>query len=201
MDREFLKQTTRIHIPEIDEIEIHKTKYKMVKLIGKGQYGVVFLAVDTTHNQMVAIKMIEVYDPRKIETEIECLKKLQTFCKEYILCYIDSALMGLSEDFDGEIIDTDYFVIVTKFLENYISWTLFKKKYSKDKQMVQEKIKEALKFIHQQKISHGDIHGDNILVHPETLDVRFIDFGQCTLKPESFRYKQDEEDMGLLFEK
>ena len=207
MEREFLKQTTRINIPEVEDISMHGIKYKFVKVVGKGKNGVVYLAVDTKNNQMVAVKLIETYDDenkiKMIKNEMECLKKLQTSCKEFILCYLDSGLISITEDFDDEKIETDYYVIITKFLENYISWKLFKKKYPKgtaQHQEVDKKIREGLKHIHRQKISHGDLHHENILVHPETLDIRFIDFGQCEIDPVSTKYNQDEKDIEFMLD-
>ena len=48
----------------------------------------------------------------------------------------------------------------------------------------------ALTNIHRLGISHGDIHGGNIMVNPSTYEAAIIDFGQATLFPEKMTSKQ-----------
>jgi serine/threonine protein kinase len=150
--------------------------YKTNKILGEGKNAIIYLATDITNNRLVAMKAIEVQeDPIQIDfvkNEIACLKRLQEQCSKYVLCYIDSDIVTLKEN------DMSYYIIITKFLEDYITWKEFKKKY---KTNVKDKIKQALEFIHSKNIYHGDLHDDNIMIHPETLDVRIIDFGYCRL--------------------
>ncbi len=65
---------------------------------------------------------------------------------------------------------------------------MFKKypKTLKERIEVAKNIRDGLKHIHEQKITHGDI-----LVHHETLDIRFIDFGFCKVLPIDKYYKND----------
>jgi serine/threonine protein kinase len=202
--RDFLKQTIRINVPEVKEITIHKIHYKINSIIGIGMNGSVFLATDTTNNRLVAMKWIEVEDDmehvKEIENELECLRRLQKNCDQYVLCYIDSDIVSIEEDIDDNIF-TNYYVIITKFLEGYITWKSFKKKYlegSKERKRALENIEEGLRTIHEKKIAHGDVHSENVLIHPDTLDIRWIDFGACQIDPTPSMLRQDLENASNL---
>jgi len=203
MKRAFLKQTIRINVPDVQEVTIHKVHYKINSIIGIGMNGSVFLATDTTNNRLVAMKWIEVQDDlehvKEIENELECLRRLQKHCNQYILCYIDSDIVTIEENInDDKTIYTNYYVIITKFLEGYITWKLFKKKYperSKERKEALENIQQGLRSIHGKKIAHGDVHSENVLIHPETLDIRWIDFGRCIIDPSPSILEQDLENL------
>lgn len=201
MERHFLNQTIQIPVFEITEVTIHKVHYKTNKIIGQGKNGTVYLATDTTNNRLVALKVIEIDDDKehiqRIENEMKCLKRLQEHCGQYVLCYIDSDVITINQEYDDDVIETNYYVIVTQFLENYITWSQFNKKYQ-DKNLrdqVKKKIREAIEYIHNKNIYHGDIHYDNVLIHPDTFDVRIIDFGYCKLEPQPKFYQIDKSNL------
>jgi RIO-like serine/threonine protein kinase len=47
--------------------------------------------------------------------------------------------------------------------------------------LIYENIIKLIKRLHRLKISHGDLHGGNILVNPRTGKVYFIDFGKAVI--------------------
>ena len=47
-----------------------------------------------------------------------------------------------------------------------------------DLETFQDQISKLIDIIHKNKILHGDLHSNNIVVNPETHDVRIIDFGE-----------------------
>jgi serine/threonine protein kinase len=199
MNRNYLTQTTKIPRIELKELTINSIFYKINNIIGSGMFGIVYLATDIINNRLVAIKVIDINDDshiQQIKTELKCLKRLQKYCDKYVLCYIDSDIIDNSDDDD---IDIKY-VIVTKFLENYITLKSFKKYYTKNstqRKLIEQNIKDGLKYIHQYKILHGDPHDENILIHPETFDIRFIDFGYCQIDPPESYYEDDFENLTL----
>jgi serine/threonine protein kinase len=188
-----LKQTVEIPKLEIPEVTIHKVHYKTNKILGSGLNALIYLATDTTHNRLIALKAIEFIkdDPAQVdlvERELKCLQRLQKNCDEFVLCYIDSDLVTIKQE-DGSV--KNYYIIITKFLENYITWNIFKKKYPEHRKEAAKNLKLAFQHIHDQKIYHGDIHDDNIMVDPETLNVKVIDFGYCKVDPDPIFYEYD----------
>ena len=141
------------------------------------------------------MKVIEIQDDDEhielVNNELKCLKRLQDHCEKYVLCYIDSDVSKIKIEDEDEIIETLYYVIITKFLENYISWKQFKINHPDKKSRAIKKIRKAIQHIHSQGIYHGDLHDDNILIHPETLDVRIIDFGFCMIDADPKLYEND----------
>jgi serine/threonine protein kinase len=197
MNREYVTKSTRIPKYEMENVTIHGIDYKMNNILGSGAFGTVYLATDITNNRLVAIKVIKIKEEEQIENierELECLKRLEKYCNKYVLCYIDSDFIQIKHKFQNKEYTEDKYIIVTKFLENYISMKLFKKKHpkdSKERMEVATNIRDGLKHIHEQKITHGDIHDENVLVHVGTLDIRFIDFGFCKISPMEKYYKND----------
>jgi serine/threonine protein kinase len=173
---------------EIKEAIIHNVRYQVNKILGSGKSAVVYLATDTTHNRLVALKTIEVRqnDPvqlKMVENEIKCLQLLQKYCESHVLCYIDSGFI-----IEGK--DKTYYVIVSKFLEDYITWKEFKS-LNKNIKEATKNIRNATQFIAELNIFHGDLHDENIMIHPEKLEVRIIDFGHCQLNLDAKKYNYD----------
>lgn len=73
--------------------------------------------------------------------------------------------------------------ILYEYLEGYIELHdfIFQNKTIKeaDARYIIKQVIEAVKHLHENKFIHCDLKPSNILVHPETLDVKLIDFESC----------------------
>ena len=91
---------------------------------------------------------------------------LKDVCSEYFTCILDS----FKED--------NYTYIVIEYLEDYISLDKMyniknnKKSFAK----LIDNISAALTTLHHLGMSHRDINPNNIIVNPNTLDIKIIDF-------------------------
>lgn len=56
-----------------------------------------------------------------------------------------------------------------------------------------EKVFRSVHLFHRANIFHHDLHGGNVFVHPDTFDLRFIDFGFATTFRETFENPEGKE--------
>jgi serine/threonine protein kinase len=173
MERDELKLLQSMGTDLLSKVIQSKTnkKYKISKILGRGEFSYVFLGLDEQNN-WVAIKIA--INDNGID-EIECLIKLKPICGENILCFIES--------FNINFNDVDWLVIVTEFLPGYITIKKFLEeyKYSKsDLNVIIKKIAETINYIHEFGILHNDLHKENIMINPKTLNIKIIDFGNCS---------------------
>ncbi len=155
-----------------DIINFEDREYKMIKFIDEGISGSVYLYIDNM-NILYALK----FTNEDISNEIECLEKINNICDDYFLCYITWFVYD------------KYNVIITKFLEGYITLNEYMGQFNKDdfedyqRKEIYENIKDQLlngiNILHSIDIVHGDIHDENILIDPENIEIRYIDFGKC----------------------
>jgi serine/threonine protein kinase len=153
--------------------------FEKVKQLGEGAYGKVSSYYDKHNKTTVVIKALsKANDPDidDINNEVYILHLLQDVCQQYILCYTDFYE------------DTQNYYIVTEFLSHYVvmdEWinrsglwrnTLLTKDYLK----VFNQLQEGLKVIHHSGIAHRDIKTPNIMINPQTLQIKYIDFGVAT---------------------
>lgn len=150
------------------------------KLIGSGEYSIVYAGRQKVDNVAVAVKKIRsknITDERKqrILNEIMILKHICTLPKssKYFVF-----LMDAFPDQDSNI------YIVTKYINgcelyNIVSGkkktnSLFKECFVR-KMLFQ--IFKAVELLHQNDIAHRDIKLENIMYDKETKDLKLIDFG------------------------
>jgi serine/threonine protein kinase len=173
MERDEIKLLRNIEKNLLNKIIESNTskKYKISKLLDCGEFSCVFLALDENNN-WVALKVTD--NINKLE-EIECLLKLRGLCGENILCYIES--------FNIYFLDKDWLVIVTEFLSGYISLNTYLKSntLTKNKKItIMKNIVKIINFIHKFGILHNDLNKENIMIDPNTLNIKIIDFGNCS---------------------
>lgn len=167
-------------------------KYNIIKHIASGTYGDVFLSINEL-NELVALKFM--LDEQDAIRERECLSYIKDYCREYLLCYITNFVYT----FNG--IKT--FVIVTKYLEGYITLQEFIDDYKVSQEHHNEianRITNAVDLIHEHNLAHGDLYERNILINPKTLDIKLIDFGKCITDPKNIRnlIRRDREDLETI---
>lgn len=178
--------------------------YKIIRSLGSGYYANVFLAA-TDENEFVALKIYKMNATMKdIENELSCLLPLRKNCNDFSLCFItlDSAkkITNLHS-----FVKTSYHddVIVTDFLEGYITLDEFirNKKYNEEFYINALKIRDnfisIVKKLHGFKMTHNDLHLNNIMINLHNTkepkyNLKIIDLGLCTPKAYNiFKYSYD----------
>ena len=142
-------------------------KYKIIKRIGKGAFGSVFLGKNINKKEYVAIKL-ELKEQNDIILEREA--------------YILHILRGLGIP---QIIsyghNTKYNILIQELLGKSLDKILHEKNYKlslKDSCMVGIQILDRLEYIHNKNIIHRDIKADNFLIGLKKNEIIYIiDFG------------------------
>jgi serine/threonine-protein kinase len=146
-------------------------KYKIVKKLGSGGFGTIYLAEDTMLKTQRALKI-----PHRIGTEIEKLLQesvLQTklldhpnIVKLLTVDIVDKTIIMVMEYIKG--IDLENLIDQENKLDIKTSLRYF------------HQILSALEFAHKHKVIHRDIRPSNILIDEEN-NVKITDFGTSTL--------------------
>ena len=184
------------------------SKYIVIKQLGKGAQGAVYLASRKSDGSKVAIKKVEVIPTGKEDMEkaidkalieIRLLKKVsaEPDCNIYISCYIEHII-----EWDDGVIYLVMEFIDGPNLQEYVnplyvtqdSETLIKIIYSTTKA-----ITKALKEVHSHGILHRDIKPANIVVELNTGIPKLVDFGmacQAIAKDDSLCAGPKNEEIG-----
>ena len=142
-------------------------KYRIIKRIGKGSFGSVFLGKNIQQNDFVAIKLESKNQTDTIlERETYILYSLKGFGIPEVITY-------------GQNIK--YNILIQEFLGKSIDKIFFEKnrKFSmKDCCMIGIQILDRLEYIHSKYIIHRDIKADNFLIGLKNKGIIYIiDFG------------------------
>ena len=148
-------------------------RYKLIKVKGKGSYGIVGAYEDKKNGQKVAIKRMH-----KIEDSIDARRMIREI---RILHYfrhdnIVDLKRVVYNDHPGEFGDI---YVVTNLMDVDLSHLIKKNREEltdEHIQFIMYQIFRALKFLHSRNIIHRDIKPSNILAD-ENCDIRLCDFG------------------------
>ncbi|CAH0487216.1 unnamed protein product [Peronospora farinosa] len=148
-------------------------KYKFIKVIGRGAYGVVISAENTETNEKVAVKKIsrafeDLVDAKRILREI---KLLQHFDHENVITIVDLLPPLSLAQFDdvyiiADLMETDLHRIIYSrqpLTEDHVQYFLYQ-------------ILRALKYIHSANVLHRDLKPSNLLLN-SNCDLKVCDFG------------------------
>jgi serine/threonine protein kinase len=127
--------------------------FNVIKELGSGQFGKVYLVQDNTQN-IFALKQIDLLDkmstPYKIKKEIDMLKKLSDIKPQIAPRYVTS------------FIQNNYVNIVQEYI-NCGTLSEYTKTHKLTTKM-KEQIRDIVTRLHKAGIYHKDLHPENILV-------------------------------------
>ncbi|KAF1313731.1 Cmgc/mapk protein kinase, partial [Globisporangium splendens] len=148
-------------------------KYKFLKPIGHGAYGVVISAENSESKDKVAIKKIskafeDIVDAKRILREI---KLLQHFDHENVITIVDLLPPASVTEFEdvyiiSDLMETDLRRIIYSrqpLTDDHIQYFLYQ-------------ILRALKYIHSANVLHRDLKPSNLLLN-SNCDLKICDFG------------------------
>lgn len=138
-------------------------RFELIRKLGEGGMGEVYLATDTFTNEQVAVKLTHLGTKNA-----ELLKK--RFIREVKLLQSINHKGVVKLIASGETIDRLYFV-----MEYIPGQPIFEGKTYKDTAMILMKVADALEAIHDQGVVHRDIKPENILMNGENPVI--VDFG------------------------
>ena len=159
-----------------EEAKIGKTigQYKLIKFLGKGKFSTVFQAEDLKTQQLVALKIIKIFDmmdKKQVDKCLQEVKFLQDVNHPNIVKYLDSFMH------ENELL------IVIEWadkgdLKRYIRKMIQEKDYLDELKVFDftYQIASALKHMHEKRIIHRDLKPANILVFSDGV-VKLGDLG------------------------
>jgi len=157
-------------------LEGAKTSYVVVAPNGKGSFGVVFQAVEKDTQNVVAIKRV-LQDPRYKNRELQIMKMLDhPNCVQLLDSFCERSKQG-------EV----YLNLVLAFIPKnlYEVCSSFQKAKKKMPplhiKLYVYQLCRALAYIHSQGICHRDIKPQNLLINPDTNDLKLCDFGSAKI--------------------
>lgn len=158
---------------------IHLAGYEIVETLYDGSRTLVYRAIRHVDRKFVILKLLKNPYPDTIE--------LVHFKNQYTLTK-DINLPGVVRSYQLETYQ-NRFVIVTEDFGG-ISLRQYAAKFSATRIDIDEflsiaiKIAEILGDLYQHRIIHKDIKPDNLLIHPQTKQVKLIDFSIASLLPQ-----------------
>lgn len=130
-----------------------------------------------------------------LKSEYPTLLELTQFCNQYLISK-NLALSGVVQPLGLENYGNGFALVMPDFGGISLRQEMEKETFSLDKFFkIALQIVETVEGLHHQHIIHKDIKPQNILVHPDTLEIKLIDFSICSLLPKE---KQTIKNPNLL---
>lgn len=150
-------------------------RYEIIRLLGEGGMGNVYLVKDFVENRIVALKLIK--------EKFFSNKAIDRFKNEFKLV---SALKhpNIIKVYDLDVYkETDTYFFTMEFVEGENLTTAFAELSYKEKLEILLQIARGLNYIHNRHIIHFDIKTDNIFLirEKEGIKAKIMDFGLANL--------------------
>ncbi|XP_054139563.1 serine/threonine-protein kinase PAK 3-like [Melozone crissalis] len=149
-------------------------KYTAFEELGRGGFGAVYKALDTSSGQQVAIKMMSLEEEMSEELAANEILAMRDNRSPNIVTYLDSYLV------DAEL------WLATEFMDGGTLFDVLRAVYLEEGQIgaVCRECLQGLHFLHCRQVIHRDIKSCNVLVSTDG-SVKLGDFGLCAqLSPE-----------------
>ncbi len=160
-------------------------KFKIKQKIGEGNVGVVYKAIDTELDRLVALKMLKMAEGEQVARFKQEARSVAALNHEYIVSIYD-----IGEDLGEHFIAMEY--VPGEKLSQYME--LNEVSYD-DSLAIVIKIAEGLQHAHEHQIIHRDIKPDNIIITNNQIP-KVTDFGLARKLSQNVRITRDNIIMG-----
>lgn len=158
-----------------------KNNYNLLRMLGKGGQGSVWLGVDKKTNKNVALKLIDIqkFKNAHVVQEVKALIDISNpQCMAHLSCYIDSfadiemnKYVIAMEYIEGKTISEH-----TNILRNNISIQGYKNLFILTLKYLLKALLPAIMFLHEKRLLHNDIKPGNIMVDKYNTPI-LVDYG------------------------
>ena len=159
-----------VHLRTIDNIS-GDFRYKLLNVIGRGQFGVLFLAHDQVLDRRVAVKVLSAEVVLRFGSVDRCLREARMIAKLKHPNIVPVHDAGTTDD--GVVFMVFHYVEGTTLA----NWNSDRRLSVHDAVRLVHRLALALTEAHKQGIVHRDLKPANILIESDTNEVYLVDFG------------------------